>query len=472
MAHRIAKSTLNASTIDILNVIRQNASLEYQDSVPVIDKATDIPKVGQIIYGTPALANQFINALVNRIALVVVRSATFNNPYAELKKGYLDFGETVEEVFIELAKVETYDPEKGVSRELKRTVPDVMSAFHVINWRVMYPITIEDNQLKTAFLSNDGIENMIAKIVKSIYTAAAYDEFLLFKYLIIKGVTSGKFYPISIGDGTDLNEAAEQFRATSNKFNFVSTLYNERHVHTAVPIENQYTFMDCDFSAKFDVNTLAYAFNIGKADALTKIKLIDDFTTFDNERWATIRAESTGLEEVTSAELALMVNAKGILVDKEWFQVYDNLDKFTEKYVASGLYWNYFYHQWKTISTSPFSNAVVFVSSGATITNPTSLTFTVAEKEVSSEATILTLQPSGTTASLQPSTYSFDQIQTAITNGIAIDDYGAVTFPVDKLSTSLTLTLTLGGVTYTAATPITGSTAQGASITFNAPGDD
>ena len=30
MPRRIANSTLNASTIDILNVIRQNASLQYQ----------------------------------------------------------------------------------------------------------------------------------------------------------------------------------------------------------------------------------------------------------------------------------------------------------------------------------------------------------------------------------------------------------------------------------------------------------
>ena len=33
MARRIAVNTLNASTIDILNVIRQNASYDYQQSV-------------------------------------------------------------------------------------------------------------------------------------------------------------------------------------------------------------------------------------------------------------------------------------------------------------------------------------------------------------------------------------------------------------------------------------------------------
>ena len=82
MPRRIANTTLNASTIDILNVIRQNASLEYQASVPVVAQAQDIPHVGEVLLGYPALANQFINALVNRIAIVRVQSATFNNPYS------------------------------------------------------------------------------------------------------------------------------------------------------------------------------------------------------------------------------------------------------------------------------------------------------------------------------------------------------------------------------------------------------
>ena len=49
MPKRIAQSTLNASTIDILNVIRQNASYDYQQAVPEVTQVSDIPKVGEII---------------------------------------------------------------------------------------------------------------------------------------------------------------------------------------------------------------------------------------------------------------------------------------------------------------------------------------------------------------------------------------------------------------------------------------
>ena len=89
MPKRIAMSALNASTVDILNTIRANASSAYQNQVPEITKATEIPVVGDVLFGYPALANEFISALVNRIALVRVNSVTFNNEYAELKKGFI-----------------------------------------------------------------------------------------------------------------------------------------------------------------------------------------------------------------------------------------------------------------------------------------------------------------------------------------------------------------------------------------------
>ena len=142
MARRVAMNSLNASTIDILNVIRQNASYEYQSLVPTITKATEIPAVGEVLYGYPALANQFLNALVNRIALVRVKSAVFNNAFKELKKGYLEFGETVEEVFVNIVKAREFSAEKAEARELKRSLPDVRSAMHTMNWRVQYPVTI------------------------------------------------------------------------------------------------------------------------------------------------------------------------------------------------------------------------------------------------------------------------------------------------------------------------------------------
>lgn len=466
MPRRIAQTSLNASTIDILNVIRQNASYDYQQNVPVVQTAHDIPKVGEVIYGTPSFANQFINALVNRIASVRVQSANFNNPYSVLKKGYLEFGETVEDIFVNIAKAVDYSAEKASDREFKRSLPDVRSAFHTMNWRVMYPVTIQDEDLRMAFLSIDGVTDLITKIVDQVYTGAEYDEFLLFKYLLIKAISHGKMKPVSIGTGTNLNESAVQFRGISNVLPFMSSDYNESAVKTNTPKDRQVIFMDAMFNAQFDVNVLASAFNMDKADFMGRLFLIDNWTSFDNERFDVIRANSDGIEEVTEEELTLLADVKAVILDENWFQVYDNNNKFTEKYVASGMYWNYFYHTWKTVSSSPFANAVVFALSTASTGLPDELTVEITSKDISEVATVFTLAVQDDEASLKPSTVNFEQTEVLTTNGIAIQKFGAVIIPSDKSTTDITLVASIGDTLYTASTTISSAQNVGATVTL------
>ncbi len=464
MARRIAISSLNASTIDILNTIRANATQEYQSLVPEIESEREIPRVGEVLYGYPALANQFINALVNRIAVVRVKSATFNNAYAELKKGYLEFGETVEEVFVNIAKAREFSAEKASDRELKRTLPDVRTAFHTMNWRVQYPVTIQNEDLRMAFTSFNGVEDLIAKIINAVTTANEYDEFLLFKYLIIKAVAHGKMHPVAF-DSSDMRNAAIAFRGMSNAFTFMSKDYNVAGVTTTTPKSEQYIFMDAKYNAQYDVDVLARAFNMDKADFMGRLHLIDDFTTFDNERFDIIRGESDMIEEVTPEELALMTNVKSVLVDGEWFQIYDNLTQFSEKYVSSGLYWNYFYNVWKTVSSSPFSNAVVFVDISAHIALPDSFAVEVTAKDISEGATILTLEPQSDDATLEPRNFNFVQTQTAVENGVAVHRYGAVIFPAT--AGAIQLEFTVGNTTYRSTTTISSANEVGETVAFN-----
>lgn len=437
MAKKIAVSTLNASTLDILNTIRQNASYEYQSLVPEVTSAHDIPAVGEVLYGYPALANQFLNALVNRIALVQVKSSLYNNPYARLKKGYLEFGETIEEVFVEIAKAREFSAEKAAAREFKRTLPDVRSAFHTMNWRVQYPVTIQDEDLRMAFLSINGIQDLISKIIDAVYTGAEYDEFLLFKYLMIKAISHGMMKPVSIGDGTDMKDAAVAFRATSNNMTFLKTTYNMNGVHTKTDKANQIIFMDSTYNAKYDVNVLASAFNMDKAEFMGSLYLIDDWTTFDNDRFAEIRANSDMLEEVTSTELSLLSNVKAVIVDEEWFQVYDNQTKFTEVYVSSGEYWNYNLNIWKTVSSSPFSNAVVFVTSSATITAPASLTYTVTDISGDKHNDVVTFTLKDGGGIVTGADGKFLQNKDLTTDGVAVHPYGA--FIIPKKATPVTI---------------------------------
>lgn len=458
MPYKVTESALNASTLDILNVIRENASVEYQNLVPVAETATDIPKVGDVLYGHPAMANQFINALLNRIAMVRVRSLMFNNPYKDLKKGYLRFGETVENVYVELAKPIEFSAEKGMARELKRWLPKVRSAFHIMNWRVIYPMTVQREDLRMAFTDEGGLRDFIDRIIQSTYTGNEYDEFLLTKYLLIKAYNAGaiKSIALTVPAGGDADKvAAMAFRATSNKLEFVSDQYNAAGVHTVTKRNDQYIFMDAEYNAQFDVNVLAAAFHMDKADFMGHLKLIDSFSTFDNERFEEIRANSTGLEEVTAAELAAMADIKAIIVDEEFFQIYDNLEVMTETPVNSGLYWNYFLHCWKTVSYSPFANAVA-IGRSEVVTN---ITGTVEEID------IVNGYDSVTTVKLNVDDAQFVQTEALTEAGIAVTPNGVIIIPDGVTPPSpFTITIQRNGTTYTG----TMSNTVGATITFTA----
>lgn len=469
MAHRIDLSTLQATSMDIINTIRMNANPEYQSLVPEVKKEIDIPKVGEVLLGYPAMANQFLTQLMNRIALVLVRSATFNNPYAELKKGYLDYGETVEEVFVELAKVRDFSAEKAAKREFARTLPDVRTAFHVMNWQVQYPTTVNRNDLRKAFLSAEGVYGLVDKIIQSCYTANNYDEFLLFKYLLIKGVNSGAIKPTMLPEDT-VNAAAKNFRGLSSKLTFLSTQYNSRGVHTSTPRNDQFIFMDADYNAEYDVDNLAAAFNMDKADFMGRLLLIDNWHTFDQERFAEIQENTTMLEPITQAELAAMKNIRAIICDREWFQVYDNTIVFDDTKVSSGLYWNYNLTVEKTISYSPFSNAVAVFAPAADIKAPEQLTVEILQKSTSEEAVTLSLGVDNE-AGIFSDAYSFVQTEALTTAGIGIHPYGGVLIPPSQVGTDIALELVVDGIHYYAQSAVTGASKVGDTITFtqNAP---
>ncbi len=464
MPRKIAVTNLQASTIDILNVIRQNASAEYQQMVPKVETEKEVCKVGDVLYGYPALANQFLNQLLNRIALVRVRSAVFNNPYKDLKKGYLEYGETIEEVFVNIAKVREFSVEKAEEREFKRTLPDVRAAFHIMNWQVQYPVTIQDEDLRLAFTSLNGVQDMIARIVDSVYTAAEYDEFLLFKYLLIKSISHGVAYPVVISP-TNYENNAVNFRAFSNLLTFMSTEYNSAHVHNVSPRSDQYIFMDAMYNAQFDVSVLSAAFNMDKADFMGRLHLIDSWSTFDNERFEEIRKNSDMIDPITDAELEVMKNVKAVIVDAEFFQVYDNLNKFTEKYVASGMYWNYFYNTRKTVSFSPFSNIVAFYAQEAPIEAPASFTAEIDTKSTGENATVLTLNPQNDNAGISGGDVLYSQGQAATEAGVGVQPYGAVLMPPN--SAAIKVTATMAGATYESAVNIDSALEQGSTVTFN-----
>ena len=82
------------------------------------------------------------------------------------------------------------------------------------------------------------------------------------------------------------------------------------------------------------------------------------------------------------------------------------------------LYWNYFYHQWKTFSTSPFENALVYVPTTPSVkaveVTPATATVTAGSS--------LALTTTVTVKGFAPQTVTY----TSDTEGVTITEGGVV----------------------------------------------
>lgn len=342
-------------------------------AVDIVDNTESLHNIGEFIMSYQPYQNAFLNALVNRIGRVLVTSRMWNNPWSVFKKGYMEFGETVEEIFVNIAKPFSFDPGRAETEVFKREMPDVRAAFHTMNFQKFYKVTISNDQLRQAFLSWQGITDLIAKIVDSLYTGMQYDEFVTLKYMLCREILNGGIFVETVPAVSDANMKGiiEKMRATSAKLEYLKPDYNMAHVMNASKRDRQYLIIPADIEAKADVNVLASAFNMDRTDFLGHLIEVDTLDTHDNIRLAELFGNDSSYEEFTSDELTLLGKIVGVVTDIDWWMVFDNFQQFTQNYNGQGLYWQYFFHTWKTFSVSPYAPAVVFSSSTNSITGVT-----------------------------------------------------------------------------------------------------
>ena len=374
MAVKPQIKTLTNSSVDVLNAIRNNATQEYQNYIPIATANSEsIREIGNIMMDYTPLQNEFLNALVNRIGRVILTSKMYSNPLEMFKKGVLEYGETIEDIFVNLAKPFEFDPEVAESEVFKREIPDVRSAFYTMNYQKFYKSTVTNDQLRQAFLSLDGVTNLIAKIVDAMYTAANYDEFQTTKYMLARNILNGRIKVEGIGQVTDANmkNIVSTIKGVSNDLEFLKTDYNVAGVYNNSTKSEQYVLVDTKFEAKMSVEVLASAFNMDKADFIGMRVLIDGFGSVDSKRLAELFKDDPTYTPLTEEEKEVLNSVPAIIVDKDYFMIFDNFTQFTENYNGQGLYWNYFYHRWATFATSPFANACMFAAGSPSVDSVT-----------------------------------------------------------------------------------------------------
>lgn len=344
-------------------------------SINISGTTETIHAIGDYVTNFTPAANAYVNALVNRIAFVTISSKMYTNHWAVFKKGRLEFGETVEEIFVNLAKPFQFSPSTAEREVFKRHIPDVRAAFHTMNFQKYYPVTVADDQLRQAFLSWQGVTDLIARIVESVFAAAQTDEYLVLKYMLARAILNGDIAPVKVPvmSKENASDIATVFNETSMNLEYQSNGYNIAGVTTHTPQDEQYLITTTKFRSVMNMNVLAAAFNMDKAELMGHVINVDSFVNMDWARLDLLFTDENGEKDPsykpwTEEEKTTLAGIPAVMTSIDFWQVWDNFEKMTENYNGRGLYWNYNYHVWKTFSISPFAQAAVYTETAGTVT--------------------------------------------------------------------------------------------------------
>lgn len=335
--------------VKTFNFLRNNSTEAFVNVVPAATE-DNILQLQNILFNDayqPQL-NEFVNNLVNRIALTIVRTKSFDNPLAMFKKGSVPLGTDVQDLYENPAEAEAYEySNTAMAKLLTITDPDTHVAYYRRNRKDLYTKTITREGLQGAFVSWDKFEDYITSITQSLYSGNYIDEFKYTKALIDGAYDNDKVIVQTVSDPSASADNAKAFvkaaRKVFKKMTFPSTSYNayskfsgsKGTITTWTTPERICLIIKSDAMADIDVDVLAAAFNMDKASLMGRIIEVDGF---ENS------------------------NIVGVICDESWLQIYDNVFRFDEFYNARVMAWNEYLHAWGTFAISPFANAVVFAT--------------------------------------------------------------------------------------------------------------
>lgn len=341
------------SNVAVLNGIRSNASTEYFNRVPEATRA-NISEVLNALTNNPPLWNEFEGALINRIGTVIARNYSWTNPLKEFKRGMLEYGDTIEEYSIGLLKSHTYNPSlEFTGKEIwKQEKPEAKSLFHRIDRQEYYKVTVNQDLLRRAFLSDNGLSEYVGQLMKAPAESDEWDEFLLMCSLFPEYESRGGYWHVKVPDiqsstatEADAKAVLKAVRRYTGELKFRRPCYNAAGMPVGADISDLILFTTPAALANISVEALASAFQLDQIQVQSRIV------------------------QIPEGEFRIP-GAQAILTTKDFFVVADTLLANTSIYNPAGLYNNYFLHHHEIISCSLFAPAILFWTGDSDVYSP------------------------------------------------------------------------------------------------------
>lgn len=324
-----------ATNVNILNAVRSEYELENRIPAATQDNLSQI-------FTTMMSYNQgknvIIPSLLERVGLQTVDSTAWRNPLARYKKDPMRYGMTHEETFVNMCKGKLYDPRESYEYAFQQYQSYVMSVFHKVNLNMQYPVTITYDNLRSAFLSEYGIRDMMTAKMESAVTGANWDEYNAMKNMVDTGYAKQILPAVTVKaveDEATAKALLTEIKAAVNEFRFPNPANNIAGATSASEPFNLIWVTTPRVDANISVEALAYAFNMDKAQVDVRTVIVDKF---DNAA------------------------IQGVLMDIRFFNCRDQFREMSDQRLANILSWNYFYTMVEMISASPFYPMRVFTT--------------------------------------------------------------------------------------------------------------
>lgn len=284
-----------ANSIDLLNAMRAEASATYQDRIPIATQ-DNLAKIGSLLtaLGYEDTYSEWVG-LVGKVALTIFTSRAYTNPLKMLKKGRLPLGQTLEEIFIQMAKASEFDPEG--TDPLKRVIPKGVTLYHQKEFFHTYAATISRAQVVNAFTSAGTLDRFFVETINSLYSGYEQDEFLMMKQLLVQELPNA--YTLAMKPLTDEETSKTFVRALRQKIldlGFMSNEYNPLGVLTHTPKEDLVLFIDTKTYARIGVDVLASAFNMQEVNWNIRILPLDNLTFGENNTCFALLVDSAAVK--------------------------------------------------------------------------------------------------------------------------------------------------------------------------------
>lgn len=354
--------------VNIFNDARKNASNEYNRATAEADVSKSISHSMLPIVSYGPFMNEFLHYIVNKIVLQSVESKLYTNRYNMLKKEGFPLGTDMEMNYVNPALGRNYDISLG-AQLLNVTPADVKTCYFRQNRRRQFPITIPRELMEGAFTSWEQLDSMVAGMVQSMYSGNAIEEEELIKKLLVTAVANNAIRKETIEWSDDdpaassitfikkIQKIALDITHASSNFNNYQAYAKANGIADATPAitwtesDSLYLFLRSDVLVNCNVETLAGAFNMEKAELVGKLAPLPAFSYLDLDGE---KDTATGYWKTVEDINKILA----IIADVNTFEYRDNLQTTGDFYNAAGLYQNQFLNVWQTYSIRPWGNAI------------------------------------------------------------------------------------------------------------------